>query len=897
MDLFQDENRALCSNAVQHFSADESAHLIVAGVARLRAPIATPRILANPATRNALSRKPKKCLAAASRLGPFVVGLALLLWPHSAAAGTAEVSFSRDIQPLLAKHCFVCHGPADQQAGLAFHNRAMALAQADSGSQAIVPGQPEKSLLLARVESTDAELRMPHDAAPLSKQQILLLRRWIQQGAPYTRHWSFVPPARTPASVTSGGELPAAIDQLVQLRLDEVGLQPAPAAERRTLIRRLSIDLLGLLPDPQRVAEFTQDRSPLAYESLVDELLASKRFGERWGRHWLDLARYADSFGYERDDVRPNAWRYRDWVISSINRNQPYDQFILEQLAGDLLPAATIEQQIATGMHRMNIKNNESGINKEDYRNRETVDRVNTTATAMLGLTLGCAQCHSHKYDPISQAEFYQFYAFFNNVEEHDIDIEGTPRDRSQYEAALDAFQVKSKLLKKRQRVLGEMKAHSSAGAWLASLAGDDESLEDKLQPLELTDEVRTSLQLAASERTNGQQRAIAAYWQTLRARHDDAGKAISQLSVQERHLPKPYVMTLREQNKDRRTTHRLVRGDFKQRAEQVSAQTPGVLNPLTPRADEADRLDLARWLVSPSNPLVARVAVNHIWKHLFGSGIVASVDDFGTQGERPSHPELLDRLAVELIESGWNRKHVIKSIVMSATYRQSSAHTAQLAVLDPENRLLTRQSRYRVESEIVRDLFLDAAGLIHHQLGGPTIHPWAPPATKDLAYKYKTRWIVSDKPNRFRRGMYIHFKRTNPYPSLVMFDSPESNVCLAERDRSNTPLQALATLNDPVFVECAQALGRDLAVLPGTPEERLQVAGMRCLSRRFSQDEADVLASLLASEQLWYRDRPAEARQSVGDYSAAEVADATTAAWLAVARAILNLDEFVTRE
>ena len=808
-----------------------------------------------------------------------------------------KVSFSRDIQPLLAKKCFVCHGPADQQGGLALHIRESATTSSDSGDSAIVPGRPEMSQLLARVESADDDLRMPHDAPPLNEQEINLLRRWIRQGAEYTPHWSFVPPQRTLPPAADDSESHSAIDRFVKLRLDEAGLRASPEADRPTLIRRLFIDLLGLLPAPQRVAQFVRDRSPNAYEQLVDELLASEHFGERWGRHWLDLARYADSFGYERDDVRPNAWRYRDWVIHSINNNQPYDQFITDQLAGDLIPDATTEQQIATGLHRMNIKNNESGINKEDYRNRETVDRVNTTATALLGLTLGCAQCHSHKYDPLTQQEFYQFYAFFNNVEEHEVDIEGTPEEQARYKAALDAFEAKSEQLKTRQRVLEEMKQHSAAASWQASLTDGSETLADKLKSLDLADELRTNLQLPAAELSPEQHQTIAAFWQTLSARHDDAGKAIAQLSVQKRHLPKPYIMTLREKSEDRRTTHLLIRGDFKRKAERVEAQTPAVLNPLDPRGDTADRLDLARWLISPANPLVARVAVNHFWKHLFGSGLVSSVDDFGTQGEPPSHPKLLDWLAFELIESGWNRKHSVKTIVMSRTYRQSSRHSPELELSDPENRLLARQSRFRVEAEIVRDLFLNAGGLIHHQIGGPTIHPWAPAATEKLAYKYKTRWILSDRPDRYRRGMYIHFKRTNPYPSLIMFDSPESNVCLGMRNRSNTPLQALTTLNDLVFVECAQALGRDLAVSSGPPAERLQIAGTRCLSRTFAAAEVEILMSLFESELSWYREHPAEAKRSVGDYPAAGVPNAVTAAWLAVARAILNLDEFVTRE
>ena len=816
----------------------------------------------------------------------------LTLSPASAESGK-KISFSRDVQPLLAKRCFVCHGPADQEGGLALHVRQTATAVSESGHRAIVPGQPENSHLLRRVLSRDKELRMPQEAPPLDQREIDILRTWIAQGAEYSRHWSFQAPKRPTLPEQPG----PAIDAFIRDRLKDARLVPAVEADRRTLIRRLSIDLLGLLPSTQRLERFLTDRSEHAYESLVDELLASPHFGERWGRHWLDLARYADSFGYERDDVRPNAWRYRDWVIHSINDNQPYDRFVIEQLAGDLLPEATNNQRIATGLHRMNIKNNESGINKEDYRNRETVDRVNTTATAILGLTLGCAQCHSHKYDPISQKEFYEFYSFFNNIEEHNIDIQGTPDDQARYKQALAVYNARSTRLKTRRTVLAEMKKHAGLIAWQASLKGDTKALAGKLQVLGLTDAVRTRLARPHSELTFGEQAAVAVFWKSLAARHDDTGKAIAQLSVQNRHLPKPYLMTLREKAKGRRTTHLLVRGDFKRKGEPVASRTPQVLPPLRSRQPSADRLDLALWMVRPDNPLAARVAVNHFWKHLFGAGLVSSVDDFGSQGEPPSHPRLLDWLAVELIESGWNRKQIVKTIVLSDTYRQSSHLKSSHQSVDPDNRLLARQSRFRVEAEIVRDLYLNAGGLIHHKLGGPTIHPQTPPSTEDLAYKYKTRWVVSDRPDRYRRGMYIHFKRTNPYPSLLMFDGPESNVCQAIRNRSNTPLQALVTLNDPVFVECAQALGRDMAIASGSRSRRLDQMGRRAISRRFTRQETRILLSLFEAEHKWYREHSQEAEQVLGEFSARESDNATTAAWVAVARAILNLDEFVTRE
>ena len=792
-----------------------------------------------------------------------------------------EVGFAHDIQPILAKRCFACHGPAEREADLVFHDREIATSKLGSGNHAIVPGDPESSELLHRVAATDESIRMPPEGEPLSAREIELLRSWIQQGARYSKHWAFVIPTRSDLpKVTQADWARNEIDHFVLARLEHEGISPSPASDKAKLLRRAYLDLIGLLPTKEDLTAFVDDESEHAFEKVVDQLLASEHFGERWGRHWLDLARYADTFGYERDDVRPNAWRYRDWVIQSINHNQPFDQFVIDQLAGDLLPEPTRDQTIATGLHRMNIKNNESGINKEDYRNREIVDRVNTTGTALLGLTIGCCQCHSHKYDPLSQEDYYRFYAFFNNVEERDIDIEGTEEERARFAQAQAEYDANKKRLEVRQKLLDEMRKFNSFNEWRATVTNDQLTKDSEFAEFDLTD--------AASAEV---------FWPSLDSRADDTKKEIKQLSVDQRHLPKPYIMTLAEATENRRSTHVLERGDFKRHGKKVTAATPTMLYPFTARGEVADRLDLARWVVSPDNPLTARVAVNHIWKHLFGAGLVASVDDFGTQGDPPTHPHLLDWCAVEFMESGWDRKHMIKSILLSATYQQSARSRSELSVVDPENRLLARQSRFRVESEIVRDLFLNASGLLYRKLGGPTVYPEIPAAVGDLGYKYKTRWIVSSEPERYRRGIYIHFKRTNPYPSLLMFDGPESNVCQAMRNRSNTPLQALATLNDPVFVECAKALGRSLAELPAAREARIENVGVTCLTRKLESREVATLLKLFDDEQSWYEQHSDDASIVVGEYGSTHNTDAETAAWIAVARAILNLDEFVTRE
>ena len=852
---------------------------------------------------------------------------------YEGAVFAQEINFARDIQPLLARRCFACHGPAEHEGGVAFHVRESALAESENSRVPIVPGDPDASELIRRITATDHDERMPPEGPPLSPSEVAKLRAWIRGGAVYEQHWAFVPPTHSELpKIAHTQRVRNEIDTFVFARLEREKLAPSAEARREKLLRRLYVDLTGLLPPADELDDLLGDGSNDAYERVVDRLLASQHFGERWGRHWLDLARYADTFGYERDDVRPNAWRYRDWVIHSFNRNQPFDQFVIEQLAGDLLDEPTRDQQIATGMHRMNIKNNESGINKEDYRNRETVDRVNTTSTALLGLTVGCAQCHPHKYDPISQDEYYQLYAFFNNVREDDIDIEGSLEEQARYKAALADYENHKKQLESQKSLLESMRKHKTPQAWIKSFV--EASTSEKATSEKATSEKATSEKPAAPEAkepaesepsTKSQpgpddvlkrlsigdelraaicksdvrapSRAVLEFWSSLDARQDDTVKAIRQLSVQNRHLPKPYVMTLAELKENRRETHVLLRGDFKQKGVQVSTRPPAVLNPFTHRGAAPDRLDLAKWIVNRQNPLTARVAVNHIWQHLFGRGLVSTPDDFGTQGEPPSHPRLLDWLAVELMESGWDRKRLIKTIVMSSTYRQDSALPRHLSTVDPRNQLLGRQARFRVEAEVVRDLFLDAGGLLHRELGGPTIHPKLPAGVSDLGYKYKTRWTTSDKPDRYRRGLYVHFKRTNPYPSLIMFDASESNVCLAKRNRSNTPLQALTTLNDPVFVECAQALGRTLCAMSGDDSLRLRHAGRTCLGRNFTARESDELARLVAAERAWFSIRPADAAALVGDHVVEGEGNGETAAWITIARTILNLDEFITRE
>ena len=815
---------------------------------------------------------------------------------------TPKVDFVRDVRPIFVKHCNDCHGTDEQESGLRLDVRAKALEGGDSG-RVIVSGKSGESALLARVISDDEDEIMPPEGERLSEKQVAIIRAWIDQGANWpdsaagevqqvSEHWAFQKPVRhDPPTVKNLNWPRNEIDAFVLARLEQDGIAPSPEADRSTLMRRLFLDLIGLPPTIAERKEFLNDTAPDAYEKLVDRLLASKHFGERWGRHWLDMARYADSNGYERDDVRPHAWRYRDWVIAAVNADQAFDQFVIEQLAGDLLPDAALAQKTATGFHRMTLTNTESGINKEDYRNRTVVDRVNTTGTVLLGMSVGCGQCHSHKYDPLSQKEYYRLYAFFNNVEETNIDLKMTPEEEATYNARKAAYDAKKKRLQGLSKALSPLASKSKAD-WVDALTPE---IAEKLK---IPQELHRGLLLTKSMRDKQQQEQVDAYYDDLVVRNQTISTDLRTLGVEERYIKKPYAMTISQRTKEPRETHVLLRGDFKTAGRAVQPGVPDIFPPLKPRGKTADRLDLAHWLVGPENPLTSRVAVNHIWGHLFGRGLVTTVDDFGTQGAPPSHPKLLDWLATEYPARNWSRKQLIKLIVSSAAYRQSSRTREDIQKSDPDNALLSRQSRFRVDGEIVRDMFLAAGGLLSRKVGGPTIRPPLPESVLNLSYKYRTIWEASQGEDRFRRGMYIHFKRTNPFPSLMAFDCPEANVANVRRNRSNTPLQALTALNDPVFVECAQALGRRLLSEESTDiTARMQHAGLLCLSRDLTNREIELLTNIYRAERTEFDKDSKSAGAFVGEYALKEHPAAETAAWIAVARTIMNLDEFITRE
>ena len=797
-------------------------------------------------------------------------------------AAEQVVDYSRDIRPILARNCFACHGP-DQgtlEAGLRLDRRDDALLELESGERAIVSGSPDESELVARIISTDSSLVMPpkETGKTLSPHEIELLKRWIQQGAPYARHWSFEPivapvvPNVRPESFSNWPR--NEIDHFVFDRLNKEGLEPSPEADPLTLVRRLSLDLTGLPPSEEDIRTYLRETRPDAYERLVDRLLQSPHFGERWGRHWLDLARYADSNGYLGDELRGDAYRYRDWVIDAINNDQPYDQFTIEQIAGDLLNGATTQQQIATGFHRNSMKNTEAGADRELDRVVQAVDRLSTVGTVWLGLTVACAECHSHKFDPISHHEFYALYAFFNNLEEANIKLgEQIPPAASPEEQLAH------------QKELAKIAASLEQNKSIMAATGE-QSLNQYL----------SILAQAPVSRAEPDREALDHWLADL----DNDGKKLVQkyeTAAQKLTAPKPILAPgISERTSKPRQTFVHLRGDFRQPGDNVSPGTPDFLPPLSPRSDVADRLDLANWIVRRDHPLTSRTAVNHVWKHLFGRGLVETADNFGATGSEPSHPELLNWLALRLMDSGWSRKELIRTIVLSATYRQSSSQSKELSERDPQNVLVARQGRFRLEGEIIRDVALSASGLLNSKIGGPSIRP--PLNSRITEVSRNREWKVSPGAEKYRRGMYILFRRATPYPMLTIFDSPDSTVSCPDRERSNSPLQALTLLNDPVFFECAQHLGRELAGQGVLPDDQwIPIAFERVLSRPVEPGELGRLMQVAQQLRQLLQEAPIAEIQDVTGELQQGIDPREQVVRVLVVRSLLNLDEFITRE
>jgi hypothetical protein len=756
--------------------------------------------------------------------------------------------FARDVLPILKRSCFDCHDAEKQKGGLRLDSRLAAFKGGDGGN-VIVPGKPTASELLRRVQlPEDDSEAMPKRGQRLSNDEIARLQHWIAHGAAWpetidrTSHWAYQKPVRVPVPVPKNVAWPKNnLDRFVLQRLEQEDWQPSPEADRATLIRRVSLDLIGLPPSIAEVDAFLNDGRDDAYERVVDRLLESPLFGEKWARPWLDLARYADSHGFQRDDLR-EIWPYRDWVIRALNADMPFDRFTVEQIAGDLLPDAAISQRVATGFGRCSTTNVEAGSDPEETRVNQVFDRVNTTGTIWMGTTLECAQCHDHKYDPFSQQDYYRLFAFFNST-------------------AIEADRTNP-------MVPGSIKFLGPSIPLADPVDDSEQSPWPINDPQELDQTVEGSLAQNAK------------------------------LDPPLRTLEPPTTLVMRELDTPR-ASHVFLRGNYLDVGESVEPGVPAVLHSLP--GGPLNRLTLGRWLVSRDNPLAARVTVNRWWAEFFGHGLVGTVEDFGVKGDPPTHPELLDWMAVEFMDHDWSMKDCLRTVVTSATYRQSSRISPAQRERDPENKLYSRGPRLRLDAETIRDNALAIAGLLSLKMNGAPIRPYQPDGLWTKIGGDKIDYVVSPGEDRYRRGIYVVWKRSSPYPSFVNFDAPARLACVPKRSHSNTPLQALTLLNDPVYVEAAFSLAKRIVVecpeAKGTAE-RIEYAVRLCLCRRPTNSESATLVRLYNVQlEAWRKQQdavwPLIASGDVPQHLPAE----EFGAWYSIAATLLNLDETITKE
>ena len=820
----------------------------------------------------------------------------VVLASQAYALEPTKVDYASQIKPILVKNCVSCHGVEKQKGGLRLDAGASIIKGGNSGP-ILIPGKSNESKILHAVEGKVPETRMPPvPKALISKEQSVLIATWVDQGAfiakqdmvassvvkktPST-HWSFQPLVKPIVpSDNSAGWARAPIDIFIYEQMRKEGLSPAKEADSLALLRRVYLDLTGIPPSHLEVDAFLNDKLSGAYERAVDRALASPRYGEKWARFWLDLARYADSDGYEKDTGRHFAWRYRQWVVDALNADMPFDQFAIEQLAGDLLKNSNAEQKAATGFHRNTLTNKEGGVDQEQFRVEAVVDRANTTAKVFLGLTLGCAQCHDHKYDPISQREYYQFFAFFNSDTEVNIPAAPLPGEQ----------EIFAKKLKEHQTKVAAIKA--TLDARKKDLEKDLDQWVAKLKPDALPVKLKPVIGVEASKRTDVQKNELINH----RASLDEKAKGIQkQIADLEKAAPAPTMAQALALGKERKTNIH-IRGDFLRKGVEVDPETPAVL-PAPMFKEKPNRLDLAQWITDKENPLTRRVIANWVWHKFFGRGIVTTLEDFGTQGEKPSNPQLLDYLAFSLGENNWSLKSLHRLIVTSAVYRQSSIVEPANLKKDPYNVFLSRQPRVRLDAEGVRDVFLSVSGLVDQRIGGQSVKPPQPPGISELTYANAVKWNESTGLDRYRRGLYIWFQRTSPYPTLMLFDAPDSNIACVRRERSNTPLQALALMNDIAFYECSKSLGLSLASSGLSIERTIRKAFVDCLSRFPSESEMLQMKNLFDEFKKHYESNPDQAKKVLGNGEGLNGDVVLSASWIAFARVLLNLDEIIVRD
>jgi len=800
-----------------------------------------------------------------------------------------EVNFNRDVRPILSENCFLCHGQDPEHRGgdLRLDIREEAVAERDGGP-AIVPGKPDQSNIIKRIISTDPEMVMPppkaHMAA-LEPENIAILKAWIADGAKYEPHWSFVTPVKKPLP----GDSENPVDAFVRDRLAQEGLKPSPPAPVEAQLRRLHLDLTGLPPGLGEIDSYMADKSPDRWKNRILALMDSPHFAERLAIPWLDASRYSDTHGFSIDDHR-DMWGWRDWLIHAIMKNQPYNEFLKEQLAGDLIPNATPDQIAATGFLRNSMNTHEGGTIAEEYRVAYTLDKVDAVSTAMLGLTMKCAQCHDHKYDPISQKEYFELYAFFNNSSEpgKGATNASTPPVMP-YQSPLGDGGMSA--LKERIAELQHLRLHPSA-EFVAARELWEGSQDATKPPFNIPALERTAEQWDKVNQAFIKTGTPLAKRMAITIKTIDVEIGVLQTDV-ERGTTTVMVM---DHQPELRKTHILERGAYDQPGEEVFPATPSVL-PAMAAVENPTRLDLANWVTSSENPLTARVAVNRLWQMVFGRGIVETAGDFGNQGSWPSHPELLDWLAVDLVENDWNLRHVLMTILTSETYRQSAVVTAESLAKDPRGELLSRSPRTRLPAEIIRDQALSVSGLLNPKVGGPGVHPPQPDLWSEIShFGYQKPFtaqifLPSSGESIYRRSIYTFWKRTSPPPSIALFDAPTRETCTVVRDNTNTPLQALVVMNESQYVDAAVALGKRMMVEGGaTDEDRLAYGFRLGTGRQPTAAERELLRTAFDRHLECYSDDPDAAHQLTGEKNP------QAAAYVMVATTVLNLDELINR-
>ena len=873
-----------------------------------------------------------------------------------------QIDFNTQVRPILNKNCISCHGGVKQSGGFGMIFRENALGKTRNGKIGIFPGHPEKSEMIARINHKNLEMRMPLERDPLTKEEIEIITKWIKQGAKWDEHWAYLKPKEPELKEVNSDWGLNKIDDFVGNKMEEKGVFPTEEADSYDLIRRVYLDLTGVPPPLSKVKSFVKDTSENAYEKLVDELLASPNYGEHWASMWLDLARYADSKGYEADRAR-EIWKYRDWVIKAFNKDMPFDQFTIEQLAGDLLPNPTKEQYIATAFHRNTLNNGEGGTDNEEYRIAAVLDRVNTTWEVWQSTTMSCVQCHSHPYDPIRHKEYYTSFAFFNNTSDWDV-----PTEHPVYREFDTINQSKLEEVKK----------------WISNYSSSKETdkwekliriQEPKIRPEDFAETRKTThhnrsnqdymlvydssfvkienVNLEIVDRIYLNYRQGGHFKGTLLVKKDSLnGEIIGKVDLNKtngfvnvpieissaskkadvffhfKSKAKEYNCTIDGfligeklpivKNKEARSvyekidnllnarskfttpilveksenwsrqTHVFERGNWLVKGDSVKTGVPELLNPQ--KQEFKNRLDMAKWLVGKENPLTGRVIVNRFWAKIFGKGIVVSSEDFGTLGDLPTHPELLDWMALRFSnEWKWSVKKLLKTIVMSATYKQSSVISKEAKKIDPENQWLTRSPRVRLSAEQIRDQALAVSGLLSDKMYGPSVMPHQPEGVWVAVYNNSV-WKTSEGEDAYRRGVYTYLRRSSPYPSLISFDAAEREFCLSRRINTNTPLQALVTLNDPVYVEAARNLAIQIEKMEGDINMKIETAYTRVMGKKITSEKASILTKLFSDTSGYYKTHPEEARE-LAKSDSLELASLTV-----MVNVLMNMDEFIVK-